>query len=329
MELYDYFLKCRACVYNESNNTFLLSRIQDSVQESDLTVPPNCDGYGRIRHFRRFISEEWGNDPLPIDPACKALNLKSCNMIETQVFQIASCNVRCWYCFVPDDLKKGLLHNSKWFSASDMVDLFQRDCKKICVLDLSGGNPELVPEWIYYIMKELEKREINDKVYLWSDDTLTTNFFFDYLSNEQIKYIRNYKFYGKVCCFKGYDSHSFAFNANLPEIYFDKQFEIFEKYYSVGLDLYGYVTFTTDDLNDLEEKMAKFIERLRRIHPLLPLRVVPLKITIFKPVQNRLNTNYVDAIENQKQVYRVWRKQLENMYDGKLFDLRICDIPLF
>lgn len=328
MRIDDYFLKCRESIFNEGNNTFLLSKIENSDQEKDLTVPPNCDGYGRIRHFRRFISEEWGKDPLPIDPACKALGLESCDMIETQVFQIASCNVRCWYCFVPDDLKQASGCRSKWFSASDMLNLFQRDCHGVRVLDLSGGNPELAPEWIYYVMKELEKRKIDKNVYLWSDDTLTTNYFFEYLQANQIEYIKNYKFYGKVCCFKGFDNHSFSFNTKLPQDYFDKQFENFERYFTLGLDLYGYVTFTTDNVDDLEEKMAKFIIRLRKIHPLLPLRIVPLQIAIFTPVQYRLNSNYIEAVENQKMVYIEWRKQLENLYDEKLLNTRICDIIL-
>lgn len=329
MKLNEFFLNCRNSVYNENNNTFLLSKIKSSTQENDLTVPPNCDGYGRIRHFRRFISEEWGNDPLPIDPACKVLGLDLCDMIETQVFQIAACNVRCWYCFVPDELKSASKCNARWFSVSDMIDLFQRDCERISVLDLSGGNPELVPEWIYSVMKELERRKISDKVYLWSDDTLTTDYFFEYLDKQQIEYIKNYKYYGKVCCFKGFDEHSFSFNTRLPDIYFEKQFESFERYYKLGLDLYGYVTFTTDDINDLEEKIAKFIERLRKINLLLPLRVVPLKIAIFTPVQNRMTTKYFKAVENQKKVYAEWRRQLERLYDKTMLNKRICDVPLF
>ncbi len=328
MKIDNYFLKCRESVFNKDNNVFLLSKIGGSSQEKDLTVPPNCDGYGRIRHFRRFISEKWGKDPLPIDPACKALGLEACDMIETQVFQIASCNVKCWYCFVPDDLKKALEHSSKWFSAGDMINLFQRDCQGVRVLDLSGGNPELVPEWIYYIMRELEKRGIERNVYLWSDDTLTTDYFFEYLQKDQIDYIKNYKFYGKVCCFKGFDNHSFSFNTKLPQEYFDKQFENFEKYLALGLDLYGYVTFTTDDVSDLEERMANFINRLKKIHPLLPLRIVPLKIAIFTPVKNRLNPSYIEAVENQKRVYKEWKKQLEDIYEESLLNTRICDIFL-
>ena len=254
--------------------------------------------------------------------------MKQCDIIETQVFQIASCNARCWYCFVPDNLKEASKCSSKWFSASEMIDLFQRDCKGIRVLDLSGGNPELVPEWVYYMMKELERRKISDQIYLWSDDTLTTRYFFDYLKEDQIDYVKKYKNYGKVCCFKGFDNVSFSFNARLPQELFDKQFENFKRYFDLGLDLYGYVTFTANDVNDVEEKIAKFIKRLTEIHPLLPLRIVPLKISIFTPVQSRLNPDYINAVENQKKVYKEWRKQLEDMYESSLLNSNICDIKL-
>ena len=65
MRIEDYFLKCRKSVF-DMNNNILLSKIASSDQEKDLTVPPNCNGYGRIRHFRRFISEEWERIHYPL-----------------------------------------------------------------------------------------------------------------------------------------------------------------------------------------------------------------------------------------------------------------------
>ena len=114
----------------------------------------------------------------------------------------------------------------------------------------------------------------------------------------------------------------------MPQELFDKQFENFKRYFDLGLDLYGYVTFTANDVNDVEEKIAKFIKRLTEIHPLLPLRIVPLKISIFTPVQSRLNPDYINAVENQKKVYKEWRKQLEDMYESSLLNSNICDIKL-
>ncbi len=329
MDYSSFFEKCRYSVYRKETGEFLLAKIGLSEQEKDLSVPPNCDGYGRIRHFKRFIADDWGTDPLPIDPAIKALNLPYIDIIEAQVFQIATCNLNCWYCFVPDSLKCANKKNANWFTSYEMIDLLRNSGSNAKVIDLSGGNPELVPEWVVHMMKALEKNGMQNKVYLWSDDTLTTDYTFKLLSKEELSFMGYYRNYGKVCCFKGYDAHSFIFNTKLPEAFYYKQFEVFSKYLELGLDLYGYVTFTTDDINDLENKMHTFIEKLIKIHPLLPLRIVPLKIVVFSSTQSRMNSLYEKSLLNQILVFSEWRKQLQMYYNAELLNRNICDISLY
>ena len=230
MSYTSYFHACRDSVYNSDTKEYLISEFSGSEQEKDLSLPPNCNGYGRIRHFKRFIDKDWGLDPLPIDPAIKALNLSFCDTIEAQVFQIASCNVNCWYCFVPNALKCADGTKAKWISASAMVDLFDIEESNIRVIDLSGGNPELVPEWIIDTMRALVDKNLEDRVYLWSDDTLTTDYTFKFLSHNELNFMKSYKTYGKVCCFKGFDAGSFSFNTKLPEDFYEKQFQYFSRY---------------------------------------------------------------------------------------------------
>src|ERR1700722_4312646 len=69
----------------------LISRLAGSDQESDLTVPSNCNGYGRIRHFRQQTSSGWPINPLPTVPACKALGFDPPSVMTAQVFQNAAC----------------------------------------------------------------------------------------------------------------------------------------------------------------------------------------------------------------------------------------------
>lgn len=45
------FNNCRASIYKPETRQFLLSRIAGSEQEKDMSVPSNCDGYGRIHHL--------------------------------------------------------------------------------------------------------------------------------------------------------------------------------------------------------------------------------------------------------------------------------------
>lgn len=318
------FDNCRALIYKPKTRQFLLSRIAGSEQETDMSVPSNCDGYGRIHHFRRNV-DKWINDSLPNDPACKALEIPYTDVLEAQVFQLASCNVHCWYCFVPDKLKCGRMDNAKWLTAEQMVELYKKSDTEIRVIDLSGGNPELALEWTLDTMKALERNKLQSKVYLWSDDTLTTDYAFEYLSKEELNYMASYRNFGKVGCFKGFDAHSFAFNSNLPEKIYEKQFERFERYVDMGFDIYGYVTLTSDNYDNIEEKMEKFVDRLQKIHPILPLRIVPLKIFNFTPTGSRLNSCYSRALENQIRAIEAWKAELSKRYSEEKLAYRISD----
>ena len=81
-----------------------LSRFHGSEEERDFSLPANCGGFGRIHHFKRSQGAGWPTNPLPIDPACKALKVPLTDSLQVQVFQNAICSWRCWYCFVDFDL---------------------------------------------------------------------------------------------------------------------------------------------------------------------------------------------------------------------------------
>lgn len=314
-------------VYDKEKNRFLLSRISDSSQAGDLSVPSNCDGFGRIHHFRRRSDAKWVDDPLPIDPACHALGINPTDMVEAQVFQIAACNANCWYCFVPDTLKCADNRLSKWFTADEMIKLYLDNVPNVRILDLSGGNPELAPEWVVETMRSLETHQKVDDIYLWSDDTLTTDFLLD-MDESKIKYMSTYPMYGKVCCFKGFDAKSFSFNSGLASYAFEKQFERFEKYLELGFDLYGYVTLTCPDINGIEEKIGQFFDKLQQIHPLLPLRTVPLKIFVFTPTQSRISILHQAALSNQDVVIEAWKEALQERFPENQRNKKIYEIQL-
>ena len=305
--------RLRSRVFDEKNRKFLLSKISESSQAGDLSVPSNCNGFGRIHHFRRNIDPLWIPDPLPMDPACHKLGISDLEMIETQVFQLAACNVHCWYCFVPDSLKCANDRLSGWFSAEEMIHSYLAETSNVNVLDLSGGNPELAPEWVLDTMRALEKAQKTGDVYLWSDDTLTTDFLFD-MDCSDIKYMSSYPMYGKVCCLKGFDADSFVFNSGLTQEMFIGQFERFEKYVDLGFDVYAYVTLTCSSTEGIDEKINAFADKLQKIHPLLPLRTVPLKILMFTPTKSRMNSRYQEALENQMVAISAWKKMLENRF---------------
>ena len=72
-----------------------------------------------------------------------------------QVFQNAACAWRCWYCFVPYNLLSADPDRGEWLTADDLVQLYRNDAERPLVIDLTGGSPDLVPEWIPWMMRAL------------------------------------------------------------------------------------------------------------------------------------------------------------------------------
>ena len=224
------------------NRKLLITNFSETEQEGDLSEPPNCRGFGRIRHFRVGDGQRWPKNPLPTQPAQRALQLSPNLELRAQVFQNAICNWRCWYCFVPFALLNANPRHSEWLGSDELLDLYVSEPDPPAVIDLSGGQPDLTPEWVPWMMDELYRRKLQDKVYLWSDDNLSNDYFWRYLSTRQQRLMRGFRNYGRVACFKGIDERSFVFNTGAEKEGFDRQFELFRRLADVGLDLYAYVT---------------------------------------------------------------------------------------
>lgn len=307
----------------------LLSRLDGSAQEADLTVPPNCGGVGRVRHFRRGTATGWPENPLPIDPAAKALGLPRSEMARAQVFQNAACAWRCWYCYVPFELLAGDEARSEWVGATDMVARYGAEPDPPRILDLSGGSPDLTPEWVLWTMEELRATGLDGSTYLWSDDNLSTDFFFDELSAADRRAIAGYRNYGRVCCFKGFDAGSFSFNTTADGMAFDEQFARFARYLDAGLDLYAYVTLTGPSAETVPDAVEAFVDRLQSISPALPLRTVPLRIEPFGPLLARRQRRDVDlALAVQEAAIARWTEIISRRFDDGQRAASIADIAL-
>lgn len=310
----------------------LLANLRDSEQEKDLSIPPNCNGFGRIRHFRRTDprrSNFWPSDPLPIDPVCKALKLPQTDVIRAQVFQLAACNFKCWYCFVPFNLIRGDLSHSQWLTSRNILELYLQEDDRPIVIDLSGGQPDLVPEWTLWMMEELRNVGLEEKVYLWSDDNLSSDFLWRFLKDTEIEYLATYSNYSRVCCFKGYNSKSFSFNTGVGSDLYKYQFDLMKRLFSLKIDLYAYTTFTTNSVENIEDDMRYFVDSLQEIHLNLPLRTVPLEIIPFTPVKSRLNEGLIRAIQNQYKVVEYWQSELNARFSKEDRDKTICDIQIY
>ena len=311
----------------------LMTNFANSEQQKDFSLPFNCGGFGRVHHFYRQSSVGWPANPLPIDPARQALKMAEGDEIKAQVFQNAVCNWRCWYCFVDFALLSGNPKYSHWLGAKDLVNLYLEEPSRAPMIDLSGGQPDLIPEWVPWMLQELREAGLEKTTYVWSDDNLSTDYFWRYLSQSQQDLVASYSNYGRVCCFKGFDEQSFAFNTKAAPQLWDNQFEFMGRFIKSGIDVYGYVTLTTPTKDDIKSRVNRFVDRLQAVHPYLPLRVVPLEIKPFTPVENRLQkadeaqrSAVQDALDFQWEAVQHWQSEIEARFDAKSRALAITKV---
>jgi uncharacterized Fe-S cluster-containing radical SAM superfamily protein len=306
----------------------LVTNFSGSQQAHDFTEPANCGGFGRIRHFRRISSGDWPRNPLPIDPACRALGLDERDGLRAQMFQNAACNWRCWYCFVDFTLLSADPKRSSMLSATELVELYLAEPNQPLMIDLTEGQPDLVPEWVPWMMRELQIRGLDRRIYLWSDDNLSNDYFWRYLTAQDHDLIANYPNYGKVGCFKGFDAASFAFNTKADASLFDRQFELMERMLTLGIDQYAYATFTTPDDTDIRSKMARFVDRLQSLDEYLPLRTIPLEIQVFTPVAKRNITDLGAILLNQQRAIESWQEEMQDRFSEDERKQPITGVPL-
>jgi uncharacterized Fe-S cluster-containing radical SAM superfamily protein len=261
-------------------------------------------------------SEPWPDNPLPMLPAAYRLGMPAAQLGNAQVFQNASCNWRCWYCFVPFNLLAASEKHASWLTPDQLVGLYLSEEDRPLIIDCSGGQPDLVPEWVSWMMDALRKQGVATQVYLWSDDNLSTDYFWRYLTMAERLNIARYPLYGRVCCFKGYNDVSFAFNTKAAPDLFSRQFELFARLLSLGVDLYAYATFTTPSAAGLEKDMCRFVDQLQDIHPNLPLRLVPLRIEAFGVVRPRVQPVHERAIAIQEDAVTAWNDEIARRFSS-------------
>ncbi len=321
----------REKIIRPDSGEILVARLAGSDQEQDLTLPANCGGLGRIRHFFRSTTSGWPENPLPIDPASKALDLPRSDRLRAQVFQNAACAWRCWYCYVPFNLLSGDASRGDWITPERLVELYAKEDDRPSIIDLSGGSPDLTPEWIPWMMRSLERAHLSDTTYLWSDDNLSTDYVFTKLEHDDRRTLVSYRNYGRVCCIKGFDAASFAFNTTADPSCYDYQFEILRRYMSLRIDIYGYVTLTGNDLSSVDNGISNLFDRLCSIHEAFPLRVVPLKIGNYTPTASRSKVGderfaLADAV--QLAAIDRWNFELQRRYSPAERALNIADVKL-
>jgi uncharacterized Fe-S cluster-containing radical SAM superfamily protein len=297
------------------NKRILMTNFRHSEEAKDFTIPPNCDGFGRIHHFRRSQPSPWPENPLPIDPAATYLRLGRPQEITVQVFQNAICSWRCWYCFVDFDLLSANPKHSAFKNAEELLDLYLAEPDRPAIIDLSGGQPDLVPEWTLWFIQAVARRGLQNSLYLWSDDNLSNDYLWRYLKPDEIAQLVGFKGYGRVGCFKGFDKESFSFNTRANSDLFEQQFLLMRRLVRAGFDVYGYATFTSPTDKNIDRNMSDFVDQLQeKVHPIFPLRTVPLHISVFTPTTTRVAAEQERSLQIQELAVSAWKSELRRRY---------------
>jgi len=159
--------------------------------------------------------------------------------LQAQVFQNAICNWRCWYCYVPFNMLSGnesrvpglrrtILWISTWHS------------RPPAMIDLTGGQPDLVPEWVPWTMAALQDAASPTRS-TYGRRQLSNDYFFRHLSDNTRQMVADYPGYGRVCCFKD-STHSRSLQHEGSPDLFDRQFDVFSQLLETGMDIYAYAT---------------------------------------------------------------------------------------
>lgn len=320
--------RLRSQAINLKNKTILITNFNNSEQSKDIQEPINCNGFGRIRRFKLKKDKNWMQNPLPIFPASKALNIESKEIMRTQVFQNAICNWRCWYCFVDFSLLSANKNKSSYLSCDNLIELYLKQNDPPIIIDLTGGQPDLTPEWVPWMMETLINKNLHEKIFLWSDDNLSNDYFWRYLNYEQIELIKNYKMYSRVCCFKGFDEESFSLNTKAEPKYFQKQLEYCKRLLTLGIDLYFYITLTAKTNTNFTKNIPIFLDKIQKINELLPLRIVPLEIKMYTPVDSRITDELKDMIKGQYIALDIWKSELQKRFTNIQLNEKITEIKL-
>lgn len=241
--------------------------------------------------------------------------------------QIAGCNMKCPYCFVPQKLK----HNEgTYFSSDEVVQMRDDREPDRKTIRISGGEPFLVPEFISAMGKSLENRR---DTFLWVDTNLLGKGYSDVI-NALDNYLIDDRF-GICGCFKGFNEDLFEINSGISKKLYKMQWDnavtIHDVMkYGVGNGnppLFFYVPemllmhyeFSKERL---EKIIGIFMDEIQsRIHENAPLRTTILQLNEYNA-----NKGWVEALlESDEDLVRIesgttrkaWNEELKKRFSNE------------
>jgi len=227
----------------------------------------------------------------------------------TFTVQANGCTYECSYCFVPREINDPEKRLGDFFSAKQIMDIFeeaQEEFRNIKVIRLSGGEvPSIIPEMILDVYYEIERRGLTTEVYLWIDTNLSIDKYLKQIENElkgvvqknNVGVVGNIKSIGNGEIGKEY----FALITRSKPQFFKKQFELVDYWVNtLKADFYIYLTpIISETMQEIKQRLYCFAKRLRQININLPLRTEIIQIHPYGP-----------ALENSKKAAKEGRPLL-------------------
>lgn len=313
-----------------SDDRVLIADLRGSAEADDAYTQINCGGLGRIRIFETYAFHADTKDPIENRRTRAFLCQRRLTeeRVRTQVFQLAGCTWRCWYCYVDEDRLSGNPRLGRWLSSKELVDLFEKEVEPASVLDLSGGQPDLVPQWPVDVLRELAGRPALSTVHVRSEDNLTGRLITDVLTIADVDFLSQSQNYTRIGCFKGFSEDSFSFNTRALGSLYERQFECAKDILSARIPFFAYATFTFNTAQDLGAEMEKFVDRLQEIHVNLPLRVVPLQVTPASTWLARDTEQFQRIREIEQDAVAAWTSEIISRFSPDHRSLDIRDVSL-
>ena len=233
------------------------------------------------------------------------------------IVQVADCNLDCWYCFVPKELRDGA---GTPFTAEQVMDMW-RKAGAPRVLRISGGEPTLAPAFLEEMMWLVSK----ERVLLWIDTNLSTgrSFVNTHMSTPGAFHQRNVALSG---CFKGFCnqdanlSTGAKFNSAGKGL-IDRQLEMARQIVKeTDLDIYFYVPGVIHKqwLANSASIIEEFFHRLRQeVSFFAPLRTYILEVKNYSSTQTGEWDNW-NAVLPEGRPIDIWQKLCEDYYPTEL-----------
>lgn len=314
LDIFSHSLRERAI--KKESKQILVTNFLDSEQAKDASNI-NCEGFGRIRTLSQTPRPNWVNSCVRYRVASARMGLSDTESELCQVFQNAVCNFRCWFCFVDYKLLKGDFTHSAYLTVDDLLELFLREKSPARIIALSGGQPDIIPEWAPWFIKALLHRGLTNEYFIWLDDNLSTQFAWGYLTGEEWELMKWYPNFGRLCGIKSFTKERFFENTNVRPEFFDRQLDTLGRLVKEGMDVYIELALTTSDLSNLAKDMSDFFDLLQqKVHHNIPLRINPTQIREYSPNKNRILEIRRLALVNQYVVLNAFLEELHKRFSS-------------